>query len=181
MTQYMIDPAHTNVGFTAKHLAVSTVHGQFTKFDGLFEGTGDDLTKVRGTVKVEVASLSTRNEQRDAHLRSADFFDAEQYPYLTFSITSIERVDGDGYRVHGDLTIKGTTRSIALDATLEGRIADPFGGKERLGITASGQLNRMDFGLNWDGLAGAIPMASHVVKLNLDVEIVVRVAESVAA
>jgi polyisoprenoid-binding protein YceI len=181
MTEYMIDPAHTNVGFTAKHLAVSTVHGQFTKFDGRFEGAGDDLTKVRGTVKVDVASVSTRNEQRDGHLRSADFFDTEKYPYLTFSITSIEGVDDDRYRVHGDLTIKGTTRPIVLDATLEGRIADPFGGKERLGITASGQLNRMDFGLNWDGLAGAIPMASHVVKLNLDVEIVVRAAESVAA
>src|ERR1700704_409437 len=139
MVRYEIDPSHTNVGFSAKHLAVSTVHGQFSKFEGFFEGPDDDVTKARGEVKVDVASLSTRTEQRDNHLRSADFFDAEKYPYLTFKVTGVEPVEGDTYLVKGDLTIKETTRPITLEASLEGRVADPFGGKERLGITAKGQ------------------------------------------
>jgi polyisoprenoid-binding protein YceI len=177
MVKYEIDPAHTNIGFSAKHLAVSTVRGQFGKFEGSFEGPDDDVTQARGEVKIDVASLSTRTEQRDNHLRSADFFDAEKYPYLTFKVTAVEPVDGETYRVHGDLTIKETTKPITLEANLDGRVPDPFGGKERLGITVRGQLNRMDFGLNWDGLAGAIPMASHTIKLEIDAEIVVKAAE----
>jgi polyisoprenoid-binding protein YceI len=178
MVRYEIDPAHTNIGFTAKHLAVSTVHGQFAKFDGSFEGPDDDLTQARGSVKLEVASLSTRNDQRDAHLKSADFFDADKYPYVTFKVTGIEKIDDENYRVLGDLTIKDTTRPIELTGTIEGRLPDPFGGRERLGVSAAGQINRMDFGLNWDGVAGAIPLAGHTVKLALDAEIVVKAAET---
>jgi polyisoprenoid-binding protein YceI len=181
MLLYEIDHGHTHIGFTAKHLAVSTVHGQFSKFDGQFEGPDDDLTRVRGTVSIDVASLGTRNEQRDTHLRSADFFDVEKYPRMTFAVTGVEKVAGDSYLVHGDLTIKDVTRPIALEATIEGRMADPFGGKERLGVSATGELNRMDFGLNWNGVAGAVPFAGHTIKLNLDAEIVVKVAEAAAA
>jgi polyisoprenoid-binding protein YceI len=181
MVRYDIDPAHTNIGFTAKHLAVSTVHGQFAKFDGSFEGPDDDLTQARGSVKLEVASLSTRNEQRDAHLMSADFFDADKYPFVTFKITGIERIDDESYRVRGDLTIKDTTKPIELTGTIEGRLPDPFGGRERLGVSATGQINRMDFGLNWDGVAGAIPFAGHTIKLALDAEIVVKAAETANA
>ena len=181
MIRYEIDPAHTNVGFSAKHLAVSTVRGQFSKFEGFFEGPDDDLTKARGEVKVDVASIDTRTEQRDNHLRSADFFDAEKFPYITFKLTGIEHLAGDSYRVSGDLTIKDTTKPITLEATLDGRIADPFGGKERLGVTAKGQINRMDFGLNWDGIAGVVPIASHTIKLELDGEIVVKDAEMAQA
>jgi polyisoprenoid-binding protein YceI len=118
MVRYDIDHGHTHVGFTAKHLGVATVHGQFSKFDGYFEGPDDDFTQARGTITVDVASLGTRNEQRDTHLRSADFFDVEKYPTMTFEVTSIEPLDGDTYLVRGDLTIKETTRPIALDATL---------------------------------------------------------------
>lgn len=177
MVKYEIDPSHTTVGFSAKHLAVSTVHGQFNKFEGTFEGPEDEDTKARGEVKIDVASLSTRTDQRDDHLRSADFFDAQKYPYITYKVTGIEAKEGDTYLVHGDLTIKNVTRPVTLEATLEGRVADPFGGKERLGITAKGQINRMDFGLNWDGIAGAVPIASHTIKLNIDAEIVVKSAE----
>ncbi len=178
MVRYEIDPNHTNVGFSAKHLAVSTVRGHFSKFDGFFEGPDDDYTKVRGEVRIDVASLSTKTEQRDNHLRSADFFDAEKFPYMTFKVTGVEPLDGDTFLVKGDLTIKTTTRPITLEATLEGRLPDPFGGKERLGVSAKGQLNRMDFGLNWDGIAGAVPMASHTIKLEIDAEIVVKAAEA---
>ena len=177
MVRYEIDSNHTNVGFSAKHLAVSTVRGHFSKFDGFFEGPDDDYTKARGEVKIDVASLSTRTEQRDNHLRSADFFDAEKFPYMTFKVTGVEPLEGDTFLVKGDLTIKETTRPITLEATLEGRMPDPFGGKERLGVSAKGQLNRMDFGLNWDGIAGAVPLASHTIKLEIDAEIVVKAAE----
>jgi polyisoprenoid-binding protein YceI len=177
MVRYEIDKAHTHVGFTAKHLAVSTVRGVFNAFEGYFEGPEDDVTKTEGEVKIDVASIDTRTEMRDNHLRSADFFEAEKYPYITFKLTRVEPVDSESFKVHGDLTIKGTTRPIVLDATLEGRVPDPMGGKERLGISAKGQLNRMDFGLNWDGLAGAIPMASHTIKLEIEAEIVVKAAE----
>lgn len=178
MVRYEIDPNHTNVGFSAKHLAVSTVRGHFSKFDGFFEGPDDDYTKVRGEVRIDVASLNTKTEQRDNHLRSADFFDAEKFPYMTFNVTGVEPLEGDTFLVKGDLTIKKTTKPITLEATLEGRLPDPFGGKERLGVSAKGQLNRMDFGLNWDGIAGAVPMASHTIKLEIDAEIVVKAAEA---
>jgi polyisoprenoid-binding protein YceI len=177
MLKYEIDQAHTHLGFTAKHLAVSTVRGRFNKFEGSFEGPDDDFTKARGEVKIEVASLESRSDDRDNHLRSGDFFDVEKYPYLTFKITGIEPIDDENFRVLGDLTVKETTRPITLDVTIEGRMPDPFGGKERLGISARGQLNRMDFGLNWNGVAGAVPFASHTIKLEVDAEIVVKAAE----
>ncbi len=178
MVRYEIDKAHTHVGFTAKHLAVSTVRGQFNTFEGYFEGPEDDVTKTTGEVKIDVASIDTRTEMRDNHLRSADFFEAEKYPHITFKLTRVEPVDSESFKVHGDLTIKSTTKPIVLNATLEGRVPDPMsGGKERLGMSAKGQLNRMDYGLNWDGLAGAIPMASHTIKLEIEAEIVVKAAE----
>jgi polyisoprenoid-binding protein YceI len=177
MVKYELDPAHTHIGFTAKHLGVSTVRGRFNKFEGSFEGPDDDYTKARGEVRVDVASIESRAEQRDTHLRSGDFFDVEKYPYMTFKVTGIEPVDHENFRVKGDLTIKDVTRPVTLEATVEGRLPDPFGGKERLGVSARGQVNRMDFGLNWDGLAGAVPFASHTIKLEIDAEIVVKVAE----
>ena len=177
MFKYEIDQAHTHLGFTAKHLAVSTVRGRFNKFEGEFESPDDDYTKARGEVKVEVASLESRSDQRDTHLRSADFFDAERYPYITFKINSIEPVDEENFRVNGELTVKNVTKPLVLEATIEGRLPDPFGGKERVGISARGQINRIDWGLNWDGLAGTVPFASHTIKLEVDAEIVVKVAE----
>jgi polyisoprenoid-binding protein YceI len=177
MVKCEIDQGHTHIGFTAKHLGVSTVRGRFNKFEGQFEGPDDDYTKARGEVKVEVASLESRSDQRDTHLRSTDFFDVEKYPYITFKLTGVEAVDAESFRVTGDLTVKDVTKPIVLDATIEGRLPDPFGGKERVGISARGQLNRMDWGLNWDGLAGAVPFASHTIKLEVDAEIVVKVGE----
>lgn len=182
MVKYEIDPAHTNIGFSAKHLAVATVRGRFSKFEGGFEGPEHDPTKARGEVKIEVASLSTNADQRDDHLRSADFFDATKYPYMSYRVTDVQPLEGDTYRVMGELTIKDTTRPLALTATLEGRGPDPFGGaKERIGLTATGQINRLDFGLNWNGLAGAVPIASHTIKLDIDAEIVVKAEELAGA
>jgi polyisoprenoid-binding protein YceI len=177
MVKYEIDQAHTHLGFTAKHLAVSTVRGRFNKFEGFFEGPDDDFTKARGEVKVEVASLESRSDQRDTHLRSADFFDVEKYPYMTYKLTGIEPIDDENFRVLGELTVKDITKPLVLEATIEGRLPDPFGAKERVGISARGQLNRMDWGLNWNGVAGTVPFASHTIKLEVDAEIVVKVEE----
>ena len=100
---------------------------------------------------------------------------------MTFKVAGIDKLDEDNYKLRGELTIKETTRPVELTGTIEGRLADPFGGKERLGVSASGQLNRMDFGLNWDGLAGSVPFASHQIKLAIDAEIIVKAAEAAAA
>ena len=177
MVQYEVDQQHTHIGFTAKHLGVSTVRGRFNMFEGQFQGPDEDFTKARGEVRIEVASLESRSDQRDTHLRSADFFDVEKYPYITFKLTKVEAVDAESFRVTGDLTVKDVTKPIVLDATIEGRMADPFGAKERVGISARGQLDRMDFGLNWNGVAGAVPFASHIIKLEVDAEIVVKAVE----
>src|SRR5450759_606482 len=117
MVKYEIDQGHTHIGFTAKHLVVSTVRGRFNKFEGQFEGPDDDYTKARGEVKVEVASLESRSDQRDTHLRSADFFDVEKYPYITFKLTGVEAVDAESFRVTGDLTVKDVTKPIAVSYT----------------------------------------------------------------
>src|SRR5260370_33565830 len=149
MVRYEIDKAHPYVGFTAKHLEVSTVRGQFNTFEGYFEGPEDDVTKTTGEVKIDVASIDTRTEMRDNHLRSADFFEAEKYPHITFKLTRVEPVDTESFKVHGDLTIKGTTNPIVLNATLDGRGPDPMGGgKERLARTARGPVNRRGVGVN---------------------------------
>jgi polyisoprenoid-binding protein YceI len=153
------------------------VRGRFNKFEGFFESPDDDYTKATGEVKIDVASLESRSDQRDTHLRSADFFDAEKYPYITYKLTSIEPVDDENFKVHGELTVKDVTRPLVLDATIEGRLPDPFGAKERVGISARGQLNRMDWGLNWNGVAGTVPFASHTIKLEVDAEIVVKIEE----
>src|ERR1700674_4619657 len=121
MVKYEIDQAHTHFGFTAKHLAVSTVRGRFNKFEGSFEGPDDDFTKARGEVKVEVASLESRTDQRDTHLRSADFLDAEKYPYMKSPTPGIEPVEDETFRVLGELTVKEITKPLVLEATIEGR------------------------------------------------------------
>src|SRR6267378_3175478 len=177
MIRYELDQQHTHLGFTAKHLAVSVVRGRFNKFEGHFEGPDDDYTKARGEVKIDVASLESRSDQRDTHLRSADFFDAEKHPYITYKLTRIEPVDDENFRAYGELTVKETTKPLVLDVTIEGRLPDPFGAKERVGISARGQINRMDWGLNWNGVAGTVPFASHTIKLEVDAEIIVKVEE----
>jgi polyisoprenoid-binding protein YceI len=177
MARLEIDPNHSRLGFVARHLGVSTVRGHFNKFSGSVEGELDDLDNVTGEVTVDVSSLTTGVGQRDEHLKSADFFEAELYPTMTYRLKGAEKIGDDKYRVNGELIIKGTTKPVPLEVTVEGEVPDPFGAKRRIGVSAAGQVNRMDFGLNWDGLAGAVPMASHTIKLAIDAEIVVKAAE----
>lgn len=175
--RYDVDPSHTTIGFSARHLAVSTVRGQFGVFSGGVDVADGDPLTARGSAEIDIASISTNNAQRDAHLVSPDFFEAARFPKMTYRVTGVEKVTGETYRIVGDLTIKDVTKPLALEATVEARIADPFGGKERVGLSIRGQINRKEYGLVWDGLAGAIPVVSDTIKLDLDLALVSKATE----
>lgn len=146
---WVIDPSHSLVEFSVKHMMIATVKGRFSKFEGSFTADVTDLTTAQFAATIDAASVDTRDEQRDGHLRSADFFNVEEYPTLTFKSTRIERVSGDDYKLTGDLTIRGITKEVTLDATFEGTGKDPWG-NERAGISAETKVNRKDFGLVWN-------------------------------
>ncbi len=149
VSRWAVDPSHTVVEFAVRHLMVTTVKGRFTRFSGaLFLDEADPTRSlIEGTV--EAASVDTGDAQRDTHLRSADFFDVERFPQITFRSTRIEPLGDQRYRVIGNLTIRGVTREVALEAALLGRARDPWG-NERLGFTAQATLDRRDFGLTWN-------------------------------
>lgn len=181
MATFQVDPNHTSIEFTAKHLMVTTVRGRFTEFTGQVEVDDNlDPTTARGTFTIQAASVTTNNEQRDGHLQSADFFDAGNYPELTFTSTGVER-DGDGYRVTGDLTIRDVTKPITLEVVAEEPFQDPFG-FQRVGLTAAAEINRKDWGLNWNQTleAGRL-LVSEKVKIVIEGALVRPVAAEKAA
>ena len=165
------DPQHTSIEFAVRHTVVSTVRGRFDEFTVDADIDADDLTASRGTVIVKTPSLDTREEQPNAHLRSADFFDAESYPDIVYTITNVEG-SGPEYTITGDLTIKDTTREVKLDAEVTGPVADPWG-NTRLGLSASGRLNRKDFDLTWNVVteAGGL-LVGDDVRISLEAEFV---------
>jgi polyisoprenoid-binding protein YceI len=148
-TEWKVDTSHSSAGFTVRHLVISKVHGKFTKWEGAVAFDEKDLANSKIDLAIDVASVDTSEEKRDAHLRSADFFDAEQHPKLTFKSKRVEKNGGDSYKVIGDLTIRGTTREVAAEVTYEGRGKDPWG-KERIAFTGKASINRNDFGLKWN-------------------------------
>jgi polyisoprenoid-binding protein YceI len=164
---WTVDPAHSNVEFSAKHLGIATVRGAFNEFEGSFEVGDDGSAKARGTV--EVVSIDTNEDQRDTHLRSEDFFHAEVHPQLSFESTEIRAVDDDAFLIHGDLTMRGVTRPIVLEAELQGTEIDPWG-NERVALEARGQLNRRDWGMTFNQVLGSGNMlVSDKIKLSLDI------------
>lgn len=176
MTTWQIDPAHSNVEFAVKHLMLSTVKGRFADFtaDLVLDDPGGASPRL--DVTIETASIDTRQAQRDAHLRSADFFDAEHYPRLTFRS---RRVDGpmDGeFRLVGDLTIRGVTKEVTLTARQEGSGKDPWGG-ERRSFSARGRIDRSDFGLRWNqALETGGFVVGDEVRVEIDTEFVRKAA-----
>jgi len=148
---WQVDPVHSSVEFQVKHLGIANVKGQFTDFDGTLEVLGDSV-RAHGTVKV--ASVDTHEPQRDAHLRSPDFFDAEQYPEITFSSTAVKPIDEESVEIEGDFTIHGITRPLKLIATLEGTETDPQGNL-RVGVSASAQINRSDHDMKFNMALGS--------------------------
>jgi polyisoprenoid-binding protein YceI len=149
MTTWKIDTAHTQVNFSAKHMMVTSVRGTFHDVAGTIELDENDPTRSRGEFKVGAASVDTNFGARDNHLRSADFFDAERYPEITFVSTEIEQVSDDRFRVTGDLTIRDTTKPLMFDVELEG-IVPGMSGARHAGLSARTTIAREDWGLNWN-------------------------------
>lgn len=164
---YVIDPVHTEVGFTARHAMITKVRGRFAEVEGTIV-LGEDAPSSSATATIKAASVDTRAPDRDGHLRSPDFFDAETYPDITFRSTGV-RADGDDYVLEGDLTIKGVTRPVSLRTEFGGVATDPFG-NQRAGFSAETEVNRKDFGLTWNAkLETGGVLVSEKVKLHLDV------------
>jgi polyisoprenoid-binding protein YceI len=167
---WQLDTAHTHVGFSVKHMMVSTVRGQFKQYSGTLKIDPTDFARSSFEGEVDVASIDTGNSQRDEHLRSGDFFDVAGHPKIKFASTRIES-KGDGeFVVHGDLTIRGVTKSIALDVEYHGTSKNPWG-KTVSGFGAKSTINRKDFGVVWNALleTGGVAV-SDKVKIEIEVE-----------
>jgi polyisoprenoid-binding protein YceI len=171
-TTWTIDPAHSEVGFSVKHLMIATVRGRFAEVRGTIQLDGDDLTRASVEAEIATASIDTRQEQRDAHLRSADFFEVETYPTISFRSTSVERITTDRYRITGALTIRDVTREVVLEGSDEGRGRDPWGG-DRWGFSATTTIDRRDFGLTWNqALETGGVLVANEIKISIDLEAV---------
>jgi len=163
MAHWKIDPAHSEINFKVKHLVVSTVTGTFAKFDASIEANNEDFSDAKLTFEADVASINTKNEQRDGHLKSPDFFDAPNYPKLTFVSKAVKKVSDYELQVVGNLTLRGTTKEIVLDVIYNGTVAG-FGGTTVAGFEVNGKINRFDFGLQWNALteAGGVVVSNEV-------------------
>jgi polyisoprenoid-binding protein YceI len=162
---WTVDPAHTEVGFVARHLMVSKVRGKFTEFEGTVK-VGDDITDSQVTAVAQHGTVDTGSADRDAHLRSADFFDVENNPTMSFTSTEVTEDT-----LKGDLTIKGITRPVEFDLDFTGLATDPWG-NQKAGFEASTEINRKDFGLEWNvALEGGGVLVSEKIKINLDIQL----------
>ena len=168
---WRVDPVHSSVEFAVKHMGIATVRGRFTEFEGTLE-VGQDLASSSAYGTVKVASITTGEEQRDQHLRSPDFFDAENYPEITFESTRIEAIDDESSRVTGNLTMHGVTREVKLDVVMQGTDTDPWG-NERVGLEVTGRINRGDWGMTFNqALGSGNLLVGEKVTLNLDISAV---------
>ncbi len=171
-TKWVLDPTHSEINFKVKHLMISNVKGGFQNFEATLLSDGDDFRKASVSASIDAASISTNQADRDAHLRSADFFDVENHPAITFEGTSCTRFDEENYRLTGQLTIRGVSREVSLDVEFGGIGTDPWS-NEKAGFSFSGQINRKDFGLNWNAAleAGGV-LVGEEVKISGEVQLV---------
>ena len=172
-TAWAIDPTHSTVEFSVRHLMIATVKGRFAGVRGTVTQADDnDPSTAAVEVTIDAASIDTREAQRDAHLRSADFFDVESYPVITFKSRKVSDVRGDSFKLTGDLTIRGIAREVTLDVTAHGRAADPWGG-QRAGFEAAGKIKRSEFGLTWNqALETGGVVVGDEIKIAIDAELV---------
>jgi polyisoprenoid-binding protein YceI len=171
-TQWRVDRTHSNVEFAVKHMMITTVRGRFTELDGTVQYAEGSPTKSHVEVSIKAASIDTRAPDRDTHLRSPDFLDAEKYTEITFRSTRVDKTGTNRFGIAGDLTIRGVTRPVMLDAVEEGRGKDPWGG-ERLGFTATTTIDRREYGLIWNqALEAGGWLVGNDVKISLDVQLV---------
>ena len=179
-TSWTFDPTHSQIGFSVRHLMVSKVRGEFTKWKGSFDFDPARPELAAVAVEIDAASIDTHEPQRDGHLKSPDFFDVAKFPTLTFKSTKVERA-GENFRVAGDLTIHGVTRPVTLDVEFGGQVTDMQGGT-RAGFSAKTIIDRKDFGLTWNMVleAGGIAV-SEKVGINVEIEAVKAAVVAVAA
>ncbi|NEC11313.1 YceI family protein [Streptomyces sp. SID8014] len=166
---YTIDPAHTTIGFVARHAMVTNVKGGFADFTGTLELDGADPANSSARIDVTMDSIDTGNADRDGHLKSADFFKTDEFPQMTFRSTKAEALGGDDYRITGDLTILGTTRPLSIDLEFNGAAKDPFG-NERVGFEGTASILRSEWGLTWNAAleTGGV-LVSDKIKLAFDI------------
>ncbi|GMV77239.1 MAG: polyisoprenoid-binding protein [Chitinophagaceae bacterium] len=170
MTTYKIDAAHSEITFKVKHLMISTVTGKFNSFDATMQAEKEDFTDAKISFEADINSIDTGNEQRDGHLKSDDFFNAEQFPKLTFHSTSFTKLSNSDYKLSGNLTIRDVTKPIDLTVEYGGTIVDPYG-QTKLGFEISGKINRKDYNLKWSATteAGGLVVGDDV-KLHVTIE-----------
>ncbi|MBL0743718.1 YceI family protein [Chryseolinea lacunae] len=171
-TTWSLDPTHSEVQFKVRHLMVSWVTGAFQKFEATVETEGDDIATASVTFKADLSSISTNNEQRDAHLRSGDFFDADNHPQVSFVSNKLEKVTDADYKMHGTLTMRGVSKPLTVNVDFGGIVKDPWG-NTRAGFTMNGKLNRKDFGISFSMLSetGGVLLGDDVT-LNANMEFV---------
>jgi polyisoprenoid-binding protein YceI len=172
-TKWAVDPTHSEIAFKAKHLMITNVSGSFQEYDIDVETEGDDFSTAKISFHAQVASITTANEQRDAHLKSADFFDVQNHPLLSFQSTAFEKgKNEEEFLLHGHISIRGIVKPITLIVEYGGIITDPYG-NEKAGFTLNGKINRKDFGLSWNAVteAGSI-VVSDEIKINCEVQLV---------
>ncbi|MEV6121427.1 YceI family protein [Streptomyces sp. NPDC052077] len=166
---YAIDPSHTTIGFVARHAMVTNVKGKFLDFSGTLHLDGTDPSASTAALDITMDSIDTGSADRDGHLKSADFFKTEEFPTMTFRSTGAEALGGDDYRITGDLTILGTTKSLTIDLEFNGAATDPFG-NERVGFEGKAEILRSEWGLTWNAAleTGGV-LVSDKIKLNFDI------------
>jgi polyisoprenoid-binding protein YceI len=169
-TKWVIDPMHSEVQFKVKHLVISTVTGFFKSFEGSLETENEDFGGAKIEFTIDIDSIDTNQGQRDGHLKSADFFDAEKFPKITFKSTSFKKTDEDEFQLDGELTVKGITKPVTLAAEYGGSTAD-FYGNTKAGFEVSGKISRKEFGLTWEGVteAGSVVVGDDI-KLLINVQ-----------
>lgn len=173
---WVIDPAHSSVEFAVKHMVITTVRGRFTQWQADIDFDEAAPERSRVEARIAAASIDTKEAQRDTHLRSPDFLDAEKFPQLTFKSRRIEAPGKNHYRLVGDLTIRDVTREVTLDTTLAGFAKDPWG-NQRAGLTVEASLNRKDFGLNWNvALEAGGLLVGDTVKIYIEAELIQKPA-----
>ena len=171
-TLWKIDPTHSEIEFKVKHLVISTVTGKFKNFDATVEAEESTFEGAKISFNADIASIETGVEDRDNHLKSADFFDAENFPKLTFDSTSFEKTGDSTYKLTGNLTIKDVTKEVTLNVEHGGTVEDPYG-QTKAGFEISGEINRKEFGLTWSAVteAGSV-VVGDTVKLIMNVQVV---------
>ena len=170
--KWNFDPVHSHLSFSVRHLMISKVTGTFNKWGGTFELDPDDMTASHLEVKIDASSIDTRDPDRDAHLRSPDFFDVERFPEIVFESTRVEKVNDENFRVTGDFTIRDVTKPVVLDVEYFGRQKDPWG-MDRVGFAAKSSIDRKEYGLVFNmPLEGGGVLVGDTINITIDVEAV---------